>query len=88
VKFELPHKKDVDVNSMTPDERYKYESKRDSDYCLSMLEETGICVVPGSGFGQLPGTLHFRTTFLPPRDEIEDLVKLIKKFHLNYVKNI
>ena len=88
VKFELPHKKNVDLNSMTPDERYVYESKRDSDYCLSMLEETGICVVPGSGFGQLPGTLHFRTTFLPPRDEIEDLVKLIKNFHLNYVKNI
>lgn len=88
VKFELPHKKGVDVNSMSADDRYSYESKRDNDYCMSLLEETGICVVPGSGFGQLPGTLHFRTTFLPPRDEIEDLVKLIKNFHLNYVKSI
>jgi aspartate/methionine/tyrosine aminotransferase len=88
VKFELPHKKGIDVNSMTADERYIYEAKRDSDYCLSLLEETGICVVPGSGFGQLPGTLHFRTTFLPPKDEIEDLVKLIKNFHINYVKSI
>ncbi len=29
-------------------------------YCLRLLEETGICVVPGSGFGQKDGTYHFR----------------------------
>uniref|UniRef100_A0A8B9HQP0 alanine transaminase n=1 Tax=Astyanax mexicanus TaxID=7994 RepID=A0A8B9HQP0_ASTMX len=29
-------------------------------YCLRLLEETGICVVPGSGFGQREGTYHFR----------------------------
>ncbi|VEL34085.1 unnamed protein product, partial [Protopolystoma xenopodis] len=29
-------------------------------YCLQLLEKKGICVVPGSGFGQLPGTYHFR----------------------------
>ncbi|KAI9517688.1 hypothetical protein NQZ68_000855 [Dissostichus eleginoides] len=29
-------------------------------YCLKLLEETGICVVPGSGFGQREGTYHFR----------------------------
>lgn len=29
-------------------------------YCLKLLEETGICVVPGSGFGQKEGTYHFR----------------------------
>ena len=34
-------------------------------YAFSLLEETGICVIPGSGFGQLPGTFHFRTTILP-----------------------
>ena len=32
----------------------------DSFYATNLLEETGICVVPGSGFGQLPGTHHFR----------------------------
>ena len=25
-----------------------------------LLEETGICLVPGSGFGQKDGTYHFR----------------------------
>jgi len=29
-------------------------------YCCQLLEETGICVVPGSGFGQKDGTYHFR----------------------------
>lgn len=88
VKFELPHKKGVDPLAMSEDERLKYEAKRDSDYCMLLLEETGICVVPGSGFGQMPGTLHFRTTILPPRNEIEDLVRLIKDFHLGYVKRM
>ena len=32
----------------------------DVKYCFRLLEETGICVVPGSGFGQMPGTFHFR----------------------------
>ncbi len=30
-------------------------------YAFHLLEATGICVVPGSGFGQLPGTFHFRS---------------------------
>ena len=34
-------------------------------YAFNLLESTGICVIPGSGFGQLPGTYHFRTTILP-----------------------
>jgi aspartate/methionine/tyrosine aminotransferase len=52
---------------------------------MALLDETGICVVPGSGFGQLPGTLHFRTTFLPPQEEIEALVVKLKNFHRHYV---
>ena len=32
----------------------------DMFFCLRLLEETGICVVPGSGFGQREGTYHFR----------------------------
>lgn len=88
VKFELPPEKGVDLNKMSEQEKKKYEAKRDSDYCLALLEETGICVVPGSGFGQLPGTLHFRTTFLPPKEDMEELVSKIRKFHLSYVEKI
>jgi alanine transaminase len=73
---------------MSAEARLAYESKRDNDYCMALLEETGICVVPGSGFGQLPGTMHFRTTFLPPKDEIESLVNMMKEFHVQYSSSI
>jgi len=53
----------------------------DSQYCLALLEETGICVVPGSGFGQADGTWHLRATILPPIDQIEWVVKRIAAFH-------
>ncbi len=86
VKIELPHTEDV--TKMSAEERNAYDAKRDNDYCMALLEETGICVVPGSGFGQLPGTLHFRTTFLPPKDEIEELVVKMKSFHEAYFKMI
>lgn len=88
VRFELPPEKGVEVSEMTPADRRRYEAKRDSDYCLALLEETGICVVPGSGFGQQPGTFHFRTTFLPPQEEIELLVAWLKTFHEKYVREL
>jgi aspartate/methionine/tyrosine aminotransferase len=84
VKFDLPHPEGTDPERMTPAERHKYETARDTKYCLRLLEETGICVVPGSGFGQCPGTLHFRTTFLPPKEEITGLVEKMRKFHASY----
>lgn len=88
VRFELPPDDSVDLKAMSPEERSQYEGKRDFDYCMALLEETGICVVPGSGFGQLPGTLHFRTTFLPPKDEIEEFVRELESFHQSYVKRL
>lgn len=32
----------------------------DMFYCMQLLEKEGICLVPGSGFGQREGTFHFR----------------------------
>jgi alanine transaminase len=86
VRFELPPDRNVDVSALSPDEKRAYEEKRDTEYCLALLEETGICVVPGSGFGQKPGTFHFRTTFLPPLEEIKELVVLLKRFHEHYTR--
>lgn len=37
----------------------------DMYYCMRLLEEEGICLVPGSGFGQREGTFHFRLVQLP-----------------------
>lgn len=33
-------------------------------YCLEVLKNTGIVLVPGSGFKQQPGVFHFRITIL------------------------
>lgn len=53
----------------------------DDFYCLRLLDATGICVVPGSGFGQKENTLHFRTTFLAPgTDWVERIVKFHEEF--------
>lgn len=51
-----------------------------------MLEEAGVCVVPGSGFGQKPGTYHFRTTFLADKDSLRDAVSRMKKVQEKIIK--
>lgn len=57
----------------------------DEFYCIRLLESTGICVVPGSGFGQKENTLHFRTTFLAPGTEwTSRIVKFHKEFMDKY----
>ena len=55
----------------------------DEFYCLELLEKTGICTVPGSGFGQVPGTWHLRTTFLPPGTE---WIQQWETFHKDFIK--
>jgi alanine transaminase len=58
--------------------------KTDGQYCLALLEQTGICVAPGGGFGQLPGTAHFRTTILPPPEKLRLVVERLAKFQASY----
>jgi alanine transaminase len=58
--------------------------RTDEEYCMALVEQTGVCVVPGSGFGQVPGTAHFRTTILPPTDKIKLVVERLAAFHAGY----
>ena len=58
----------------------------DAFYCLAMLDETGIVVVPGSGFGQKEGTFHFRATILPPEDDMDRVIVAMTKFHASFVE--
>lgn len=60
------------------------EGRTDAEYCMTLLEQTGICVVPGTGFGQVPGTAHFRTTILPPSEKMQEVVERFAAFHVNY----
>jgi alanine transaminase len=57
----------------------------DNFYCISLLDEAGICVVPGTGFGQKENTFHFRTTFLPAEDDIDSVIQRLTDFHNNFI---
>jgi len=67
-------------------EAAKKEGKEpDVFYCMKLLDSTGVCLVPGSGFGQRDGTLHFRTTFLAPGTEwVGRIIEFHKKFMDEY----
>lgn len=58
----------------------------DMMYCLRLLEETGICLVPGSGFGQREGTYHFRMTILPTTEKLKVLLEKLRDFHIKFLK--
>jgi aspartate/methionine/tyrosine aminotransferase len=61
------------------------EGTTDFDYCMTLLEKTGLVTVNGSGFGQREGTSHLRIAFLPPKDVLEDVLPKWTKFHNDYV---
>ncbi|KAI0089589.1 transaminase [Irpex rosettiformis] len=56
----------------------------DTLYALELLDETGICVVPGSGFGQKDGEHHYRLTCLCPG--VEQYVSALEGFHRKFVE--
>ncbi|XP_015766680.1 PREDICTED: alanine aminotransferase 2-like [Acropora digitifera] len=57
----------------------------DSFYAIQLLEKTGLCVVPGNGFGQRDGTFHFRLTILPSIDTLKPLFEHFKAFHQDFM---
>lgn len=59
--------------------------KNDDNHFISeLIKETGVIVVPGSGFGQKPGTKHFRVVFLPQEEVLEKAYKNIGTFYAKY----
>lgn len=56
----------------------------DSHFVSELIKETGVVVVPGSGFGQVPGTQHFRVVFLPNEQILEKAYKNIGSFFEKY----
>eukprot|EP01105_Mastigella_eilhardi_P020345 TRINITY_DN483_c0_g1_i13.p2 TRINITY_DN483_c0_g1~~TRINITY_DN483_c0_g1_i13.p2 ORF type:complete len:486 (-),score=165.94 TRINITY_DN483_c0_g1_i13:1888-3345(-) len=67
------------------EEAKKLGDTPDTFYCMELLKGTGICVIPGSGFGQVDGTYHFRTTFLPEEDKINAVVERMAVFHKQFM---
>ncbi|XP_032781725.2 alanine aminotransferase 1 isoform X1 [Daphnia magna] len=55
-------------------------------YAFQLLEQTGMCCVPGSGFGQRPGTYHFRTTILPQPEKLQIMLDKFRSFQESFMK--
>lgn len=58
----------------------------DMFWCIKLLEEAGIVVVPGNGFGQVPGTYHFRTTFLPDGEKMDEVIERMTAFQTRFME--
>ncbi len=56
----------------------------DMKFCAELIKATGVVVVPGTGFGQKPGTRHFRIVILPPDDILEKAFTRIAEFYKKY----
>lgn len=52
----------------------------DEEFVKGLLRETGVLVVHGSGFGEDPGTKHFRIVFLPEEQTLKDAYAAITDF--------
>lgn len=52
----------------------------DKEFVLKLLNENLVLTVFGIGFGQRPGTAHFRVVFLPPMDILEKSYDELEKF--------
>ena len=59
--------------------------RTDEDYVLSLLRETGILCVNGSGFGVDPADGFFRIVCLAPPTELADIYSDIGSFTRDYV---
>ncbi len=59
--------------------------KTDFEYCMALLESTGLCTVNGTGFGQKEGTNHLRIAFLPPKELLAQVLPEWINFHNDYV---
>jgi alanine-synthesizing transaminase len=52
----------------------------DQTFIPRLIEQTGVVVVPGSGFGERAGTAHFRVVFLPPEEVLRRAYQAISQF--------
>lgn len=58
----------------------------DNLFVAELIKETGVVVVPGTGFGQRPGTNHFRVVFLPPEETLMKAYKNIAAFTEKFIE--
>ena len=69
------------------EEAKKMGKQPDFLWAKHILEGAGVCVVPGSGFGQKPGTYHFRTTFLSDKESLKEATSRMKEVQEKIIKD-
>lgn len=52
----------------------------DEAFVLELVRSTGVLFVHGEGFGQKPGTQHFRVVFLPQENVLNEAFDRLEKF--------
>jgi aspartate/methionine/tyrosine aminotransferase len=57
----------------------------DLGWSLRLMDEEGIVVTAGSGFGQRQGTNHFRITFLPTEGNMAEVMHRMSRFQLKFM---
>lgn len=62
--------------------------ERDDLFIHGLVRETGVVVVPGSGFGQISGTGHFRVVFLPPEQILEKAFSQLENYMEAYQRRV
>jgi aspartate/methionine/tyrosine aminotransferase len=52
----------------------------DTLYCIEVLKELGVIMVPGNGFGQRKNSYHYRLTILPEEKDLVGMLGGLEKF--------
>ncbi|KAJ7852853.1 alanine aminotransferase [Mycena leptocephala] len=74
----------IDIPAKAVEEARAAGKEADAVYAMGLLEATGICAVPGSGFGQKEGEWHVRLTCLCPG--VEEYVGKLEGFHRAFLQ--
>jgi alanine-synthesizing transaminase len=60
--------------------RIDFPIESDRQFVIDLVKQKGVLCVYGEGFGQKPGTHHFRIVFLPPEDVLSEAFDKIDEF--------
>ncbi|CAL8325294.1 unnamed protein product [Arctogadus glacialis] len=63
------------------------EQLPDFFYCSRLLEQTGLCVCPGSDLGLPEGTYHIRLCIMTSVDTMEEVLRRLGNFHKQFMKD-
>ncbi|XP_026883042.2 alanine aminotransferase 2-like [Electrophorus electricus] len=67
---------------------YSQERGQEPDvmYCLRLLEDEGLCFLPGYELGMTEGIYHIRITLAAQEEIMKEALQRLKNFHLRFLK--